>query len=745
VEATLNTSRAGGTTSDPSRLQLRNGARVAVIGGGPSGSFFSYFLLQMAERVGLELEVDLYEPRDFSCPGPRSCNMCGGIVSESLMQNLAAEGIQLPPGIVQRRIDSYFLHMDVGSVRIETPLQEMRIAAVARGAGPRGSDHALESFDGFLLDLAERRGVRRVSERVTDVDVAGELPRIRTSAGADEGYDLVASAIGVNAPLLRTFEKLEGYRPPRRSKAYIAEFHLGSAMIERYLANAMHVFLLNLPRLDFAALIPKNDFVTVCLLGREIDKALVDAFLSSDEVRQVLPPHWQIPKDFCHCSPHLNVETAFQPYRDRVVFVGDCGTTRLFKDGIGAAYRTAKAAARTAVFQGIGEADFRRGYWPTCKAIHSDNRLGKVVFAITREIQKRRFARRGLWRMTSREQRLEGDKRRMSKVLWDTFTGSAPYRSVIRRSVHPAFLGRLFLEVGGALRSNESHRPKHDVVMASGRTGEVGRQYRAGDVIYREGDRGHRMSIICGGRVEVFRQEGDRIHALPTLGDGDFFGEMALFGEEVRPDTVRALEDVGIVSLKREDLVQRVHEDPSMAYRLIERMASRIAGLEGSLVHCTELPGEPWELARRERSAPTHAAGDGARDTRQAGPMGRAYRAGEVVYRQGDPGDCMYLIRGGKVESVFRRGADEFHLPVLGDDDFFGELALFGAEVRPATVRALTEVHIYTIERNSLLRQIHEDPSMAFQLVESMANRIARLEESLIRYGIERPAATLPG
>ena len=77
-------------------LFLDNGSRVAVIGGGPAGSFFTYFLFEMAERIGMELAVDIYEPRDFTKPAPHGCNMCGGILSESLVQLLATEGIDLP-------------------------------------------------------------------------------------------------------------------------------------------------------------------------------------------------------------------------------------------------------------------------------------------------------------------------------------------------------------------------------------------------------------------------------------------------------------------------------------------------------------------------------------------------------------------------------------------------------------------------------------------------------------------------
>ena len=138
---------------------------------------------------------------------------------------------------------------------------------------------------------------------------------------------------------------------------------------------------------------------------------------------------------------------AIQPYADRLVFVGDCGVTRLYKDGIGAAYRTAKACATTAVFEGISEADFRRHYWPVCRSISTDNSIGKLSFAVTRQIQKWRFARRALLRMTEKEQQVPGRHQDMSQVLWDMFTGSAPYRDIVTLAMHPRFLARLTWEL----------------------------------------------------------------------------------------------------------------------------------------------------------------------------------------------------------------------------------------------------------------------------------------------------------
>jgi hypothetical protein len=242
------------------------------------------------------------------------------------------------------------------------------------------------------------------------------------------------------------------YKPPATTRTYICEFLLGRDVIQREMGSSMHVFLLPMPRLEFAAIIPKGDYVTVCMLGEDIDKDMVKAFLGSREVKQALPAHWQLPTDFCHCSPKISVSAAIPPYADRVVFVGDCGSTRLYKDGIGAAYRTSKAAAKAAVFEGISATDFARHYGTVCRRIDRDNAIGRFVFSVSRLLQRYGFARRAIWQMVCKEQRVAGGRRRMSAVLWDTFTGSAPYGDVLLRTFHPAFWGRLLYELVAANR-----------------------------------------------------------------------------------------------------------------------------------------------------------------------------------------------------------------------------------------------------------------------------------------------------
>jgi flavin-dependent dehydrogenase len=428
-----------------SDLRLTQGSRVAVIGGGPAGSFASYFLLDLADRVGLDVDVDIFEPKNFSSVGPTGCNNCGGIISESLVQMLAAEGFNLPSTVVQRGLDSYVLHADVGTVRIHGELNEKRIASVHRGGGPRGTRVAQwESFDGYLLASACKKGARVVPSRVEKITREDGRPVVHEKGGEARPYDLVVGAVGVNSPLLKAFEGLGfRYRLPKTSKTYVAEFQLGLDRVTQYLGNSMHVFLLDLPRLEFAALIPKGEHVTVCLLGHDIDKPLVDRFLNLPEVRSCFPPGWTVGPPHCHCAPRINVGAATHAFADRVVLIGDSAVTRLYKDGIGAAYRTAKACAVTAVFEGVSARDFQRHYWPVCRGLERDNYFGTAVFMAVNLIRKLRFLRSGVVQMVRDEQSGRGGPRPMSMVLWDTFTGSSSYQSIFARGLKPGFLARL--------------------------------------------------------------------------------------------------------------------------------------------------------------------------------------------------------------------------------------------------------------------------------------------------------------
>ena len=432
--------------SSTDNLELTDGSRIAVVGGGPSGSFFSYFALDFASRLGIEIGIDIIEAKDFTCTGPPGCNRCGGIISESLIQMLSTEGIVLPSKVVRRGIESYTLHLEQGTTVIETPLKEQRIASVYRGAGPLNSvNTGYQSFDNYLLDLCREKGANLIIDRVIELVKETDGIIIKTRNSPEKKYDLVVGATGLNISSSQLFGSIcPSYVPPETTRTYISEMFLGEDKIDAHFGNSMHVFLLNIPSITFGALIPKGQYVTLVLLGNEINMDVVEDFIGSTEVKSCFPPDIDIKEiTHCNCFPKINISAAKTSFADRVVMIGDSSASKLYKNGIGAAFLTAKAAARIAIFEGISKKSFKKYFEPICTNIHRDNNIGKIIFFITKFIQRSSFLKYGLFSMVIKEQKKPGDKRPMSGILWDTFTGSAEYRNILLRFMNPLLLLQL--------------------------------------------------------------------------------------------------------------------------------------------------------------------------------------------------------------------------------------------------------------------------------------------------------------
>lgn len=109
------------------------------------------------------------------------------------------------------------------------------------------------------------------------------------------------------------------------------------------------------------------------------------------------------------------------------------------------------------------------------------------------------------------------------------------------------------------------------------------------------------------------------------------------------------------------------------------------------------------------------------------GALGKIFHDGEVIIRQGDVGDCMYVIQEGKVEVILETEDREVLLNVHGEGQFIGEMAIFDRDVRSATIRALGETRVLTVDKKNFMRRVHDDPALAFRLVETMSSRIREL------------------
>ncbi len=113
--------------------------------------------------------------------------------------------------------------------------------------------------------------------------------------------------------------------------------------------------------------------------------------------------------------------------------------------------------------------------------------------------------------------------------------------------------------------------------------------------------------------------------------------------------------------------------------------------------------------------------------------LGRGYTDGETIVRQGEAGDCMYVIQKGQVEVVQESAGKEVRLAVLADGDFFGEMALFERELRSTTVRALGEARVLTVDKRIFLQRVHEDPGIAYRMLQKMSHRVRDTNAQITR------------
>ena len=108
------------------------------------------------------------------------------------------------------------------------------------------------------------------------------------------------------------------------------------------------------------------------------------------------------------------------------------------------------------------------------------------------------------------------------------------------------------------------------------------------------------------------------------------------------------------------------------------------------------------------------------------------YHRGDAVFREGEPGDRLFIITSGKVK-IGRRTPDgrESLITLMGPADMFGELALFDPGPRTSTVTALTQLEAVTMNHDALLSWIRDRPQIAEQLLRVLARRLRRTNDSL--------------
>ena len=437
-------------------ILLKNGSKIAIVGGGPGGSFFAHFASRYAKEAGIEVSIKIYDRKSFCQRGPRGCNMCAGVISEKLFNGLEEEGINIADFCVQRKIEGYCFQTQDESVVLHHPVPGHipKIVTVFRGNGPLQSGHEGNvSFDDYLLNHVKEQGV----EIITDVVKNFELPDrkgdpVKVICGTvntktEFEADLVVGAFGVNTGMMDKVGNMGfGYKPPRTVRTCQCEIILSSEYIEETFGNNVFVFALGESELKFASITPKSDYVTVNLVGRKdlTRNNLID-FLDHPVVRKLMPAKWKIPNSFCMCISKIPITYAKHPYTDRVVVLGDASISRSYKSGIESAFNMAKMSAYTAFKNGVSARSFMNGYFkPAKKLLARDNFYGIVMLRINDYISSnRQLANRQVKLIKSADNTKTASL--INEILWNMITGNVPYKEIFIKAISLRLILRTLL------------------------------------------------------------------------------------------------------------------------------------------------------------------------------------------------------------------------------------------------------------------------------------------------------------
>jgi len=208
-----------------------------------------------------------------------------------------------------------------------------------------------------------------------------------------------------------------------------------------------------------------------------------------------------------------------------------------------------------------------------------------MIYRVVGVIKNSPLLTRAVMRMAGNEQKKRGKQRRMSTVLWDMFTGSSPYRDVLFRCLHFSFWSRfawniiasIFVGPGSA---GTVDRGREEIMDKS----TLGKDYHTSEIIVHQGEIGDCMYVIQSGQAEVIQCKEEQEVRLAVLGQGDIFGEMAIFQKERRSATVRALTNMRVLTVDKRIFLRRVHEDPSFVFAILQKMSQRIRELNEELV-----------------------------------------------------------------------------------------------------------------------------------------------------------------
>jgi ATP:ADP antiporter, AAA family len=256
----------------------------------------------------------------------------------------------------------------------------------------------------------------------------------------------------------------------------------------------------------------------------------------------------------------------------------------------------------------------------------------------------------------------------------------------------------------------------------------------AGHVLFRQGEAGDALFVIAEGGLLVSVNGRE----VARLGPGECVGEMALLDDAPRSATVETVAGCRLLLVGADDLKLLIAAQPAAARSLLRTLDARIRKTQSGR---PEPPRQPEGGGRL-----SHVSFVGAADlvhlipvisflgqvelfkdlplpslTRLAGIVHEVpCYAGEELFAEGDPGDCLYLVCDGEIDIV----AGGRKVASLGRGACLGEMALIGAAARSATARVAKDATLLRLWAEDFGQLLATEPEISLALLRTLAARL---------------------
>jgi len=252
------------------------------------------------------------------------------------------------------------------------------------------------------------------------------------------------------------------------------------------------------------------------------------------------------------------------------------------------------------------------------------------------------------------------------------------------------------------------------------------------EVLFEQGDEGESVYVLKAGALGVRIKLPDGSEAvIARLAPGAIVGEMALLSGSKRSATVFAINDAGLIRLSQEQFEQLMEEDES-AFAAVSATAvprwQRQQLFNALNILLGEVDASELDVLR-ERMAWQY------------------YANGDLIFRQGDPSDGMYLVVNGRLRTMLTLDdGSEMDLGEIGPGQPVGEMGVLTGAARSATVHAVRESNLVKIMPAQFGRLIRQYPELMINIARVIVERQQRMMQGSVAARVESLTfAVIPG